>query len=213
MPRARSIGPVGSPNVAMPCSEPISSKPPACYLPAYHDGASSRPEVTGCGNALASRRPRSCCVSYDGLRLVDGLPLIFPRRSTWQVLYRRPASLNSIAARRGVPGRAYRTRRKRSCGGHALCERRKLGVQLPGGRAELGVAEALHERRRSIIAKSHAPIRAFADDQTAWDVQRRADVVAASWRRSWDSRSCTAALLPGTPSTSGSRCDRGKGSA
>src|SRR4029077_6775806 len=75
------------------------------------------------------------------------------------------------------PGMAYRTRPKRSCGGDALCECRKLGVQLPGGRAELRVAEALHERRRPIIAKPRAPIRAFVDNQTDGDVQSRTDIM------------------------------------
>ncbi len=36
-----------------------SAAGPACYSPGCRSGASSKPGVTGCGNAWASRRPRS----------------------------------------------------------------------------------------------------------------------------------------------------------
>ena len=53
--RSRSVGAYA----VMPWCGATCSRPPACCSPGWPSGASSKPGVTGCGNASASRRPRS----------------------------------------------------------------------------------------------------------------------------------------------------------
>ncbi len=59
LPRARSTGAAGSPDAAIPWCGATCSRPPACCSRGWPTGASSKPGATGCGNASASRRPRS----------------------------------------------------------------------------------------------------------------------------------------------------------